>query len=89
MLIGYAAKARKGGIVSLEAEAANAPDPFLRKALNLAVDGTDLNVIRQIMELEITLEEHHGEAGSECRLCEWCESCGTRKQRSGDSSGSF
>ena len=34
----------------------------LRKALNLAVDGTDLDVIRKTMELEISLEEHHGEA---------------------------
>src|SRR5204863_2086770 len=37
-------------------------DPFLKKALNLAVDGTDLTEIRKIMELEIELEEHHAEA---------------------------
>lgn len=61
-IIGYASKARKSGIVSLEHEANGIQDPFLRKALNLAVDGTDLQVIRQIMELEINLEEHHGEA---------------------------
>jgi chemotaxis protein MotA len=36
-------------------------DPFLRKALNLAVDGTDLEVIRKTMELQISLEEHHAE----------------------------
>ena len=61
-IITYAAKARKSGIVSLEQEANAIQDPFLRKALNLAVDGTDLDVIRKTMELEITLEEHHGEA---------------------------
>jgi chemotaxis protein MotA len=61
-IIGYATKARKSGIVSLEKEADAIQDPFLRKALNLAVDGTDLDVIRKIMELEINLEEHHGEA---------------------------
>jgi chemotaxis protein MotA len=61
-IIGYATKARKSGIVSLEREADAIQDPFLRKALNLAVDGTDLDVIRKIMELEINLEEHHGEA---------------------------
>jgi len=61
-IIGYASKARKSGIVSLEHEANGIQDPFLRKALNLAVDGTDLQVIRQIMELEISLEEHHAEA---------------------------
>ncbi len=61
-IIGYATKARKSGIVSLEQEADVIQDPFLRKALNLAVDGTDLDVIRKTMELEIALEEHHAEA---------------------------
>ena len=37
-------------------------DKFLRKALNLAVDGTDLQVLRKMMELEIDLEEHQGES---------------------------
>ena len=40
-IIGYATQARKQGIVSLEQEAAAIPDPFLRKALNLAVDGME------------------------------------------------
>ena len=61
-IIGYASKARKSGIVSLEHEANSIQDPFLRKALKLAVDGTDLQIIRQTMELEINMEEHHGEA---------------------------
>jgi chemotaxis protein MotA len=45
-IIGFATKASKHGIVSLEQDADNVPDRFLRKALNLAVDGTDLDVIR-------------------------------------------
>ncbi len=61
-IIGYAAKARKSGIVSLENDANAIQDPFLRKALNLAVDGTDLDVIRKTMELQISLDEHHAEA---------------------------
>jgi chemotaxis protein MotA len=61
-IIRYATKARKSGIVSLEQEADAIQDPFLRKALNLAVDGTDLDVIRKIMELEINVEEQHAEA---------------------------
>jgi chemotaxis protein MotA len=60
-IIGYATKARKSGIVSLEHEANAIQNPFLRKALNLAVDGTDLDVIRKTMELQISLEEHHAE----------------------------
>src|SRR5260370_36527154 len=58
----YATKARKAGLVSLEEEALTIEDPFLRKALNLAVDGTDLQDIRKMLELEIALEEHHAEA---------------------------
>ncbi len=61
-IIGYAAQARKQGIVSLEQQASNIADPFLRKALNLAVDGIDLSQIRTIMELEITLLEQDGDA---------------------------
>jgi len=61
-IIGYAAQARKQGIVSLEQKASAIPDPFLRKALNLAVDGIDMSQIRNIMELEITLVEQDGDA---------------------------
>jgi chemotaxis protein MotA len=56
-LIRFATQARKQGIVSLETEAGTVTDPFLRKALNLAVDGTDLNEIRNMMELDIELTE--------------------------------
>lgn len=61
-IIGFATKARRQGIVSLEQEAGAVQDPFLRKALNLAVDGIDLNQIRSIMELEITMMEQSEEA---------------------------
>jgi chemotaxis protein MotA len=61
-IIGFATKARKHGLVSLEQEADQVADPFLKKALNLAVDGTDLEAIRNMMEIEISLEESRGEA---------------------------
>jgi chemotaxis protein MotA len=57
LLIHFATKARKNGIVSLETEAAEIADPFLRKALGLAVDGTDLQEIRKMMETDILLAE--------------------------------
>jgi chemotaxis protein MotA len=63
-LIRYASLARKNGIVSLETEAAAISDPFLRKALNLAVDGTDLQELRKMLELDISLSELAGEAES-------------------------
>lgn len=58
-LIGYATKARKNGLVSLENEALEIDDPFLKKALTLAVDGTDLQEIRNMMQLEIETSESH------------------------------
>jgi chemotaxis protein MotA len=61
-IVGHATQARKQGVVSLEQEAARIPDPFLRKALNLAVDGMEMNQIRSIMELELELMEQRGEA---------------------------
>ena len=56
-IIGYAVKARKNGLVSLESEADKIENIFLRKAMNLAVDGTDLQELRNMMELEIEIEE--------------------------------
>ena len=64
----YSTKAREDGIVALEQVANDAADPFLRKALNPAVDGTDLQELRRMMELEIVMEEHHAEA--EARIFE-------------------
>src|SRR5271157_2901850 len=61
-LIQYATKARKNGIVSLESEAASISDPFLRKALGMAVDGTDLQEIKKMMEIDINLSEQSAEA---------------------------
>jgi chemotaxis protein MotA len=61
-LIVYATKARKNGLVSLEAEALEIQDQFLRKALTLAVDGTDLQEIRNMMQLEIETVENRAMA---------------------------
>ncbi len=63
-LIVFATKARKQGIVSLESDAIQVSDPFLRKALNLAVDGTDLEELRAMMELEIDLHEADADAAA-------------------------
>lgn len=60
-IIVYATKARKQGIVSLEADAHGIADPFLKKAINLAVDGTDIDDLKAMMELEIDLAEHASE----------------------------
>ena len=68
-VIGYATKARKNGLVSLEQEAEEIADPFLRKALNLAVDGTDLQEIRKMLELEIDTGDQRAEAEAKVFEC--------------------
>jgi len=60
-LIQFATKARKQGIVSLESDAAAIEDPFLRKSLGLAVDGTDLQELHKMMETDMELAEHTAE----------------------------
>ncbi len=69
LVIGFATKARKNGLVSLEQEALTIEDPFLKKALTLAVDGTDLLEIRKMLELEICLEEQNSEAEAKVFEC--------------------
>lgn len=54
--------ARKNGIVSLEDAVDGIDDPFFRKALGLGVDGTDLEAIRTMMELELEVEAERGRA---------------------------
>jgi chemotaxis protein MotA len=61
-LLEFARQARRTGIVSLESDVDALSDPFLKKALSLAVDGTDLQDLRSIMELEIGVAERRGEA---------------------------
>jgi chemotaxis protein MotA len=52
-LIQFANKARRQGIVSLDSEIENVSEPFLKKALMLAVDGTEPALLRKMMELEL------------------------------------
>jgi len=63
-VIRYATKARKSSVISLEEDLPGISDPFLQKALTLAVDGTDIQELRQMMELEIMQAEKRGEAAA-------------------------
>jgi chemotaxis protein MotA len=60
-IIRFATKARRSGIVSLETDLPAVSDPFLQKALGLAIDGMELKELRKMMELEIGLEEQRSE----------------------------
>ncbi len=61
-LIHFSTQARKSGIVSLERETAALSDPFLRKALTLAIDGAELQDLKRMMEVDIGVMEQNAEA---------------------------
>ena len=60
-IVGYAQKARKEGIVSLDSEIEKITDPFLKKSLMLAVDGTEPQELQKMMELELDNQAEHEE----------------------------
>ena len=51
--------ARKNGLLALEAVVESVPDPFVKKGLQMLVDGTDPEKIRSTLEQEIGAVEHH------------------------------
>ena len=62
-LVEFAEKARRDGVLALEEPSKSHPDPFMRKGLQLAIDGTDPEVAERILRVEIDamMERHkHG-----------------------------
>jgi chemotaxis protein MotA len=55
-LLRYAYKARRDGLLSLDAEVAKIKDPFLRESLMLAIDGVNSSDLRKMMELQLDYE---------------------------------
>ena len=64
-LVGYANRARKEGVVSLDAMLPTIADPFLKKALMLAIDGAEPQELRKMMELELDNHDEQGEKVSQ------------------------
>lgn len=60
-LVSFAEIARRDGILSLENAVKDVDDPFIVRGIQMAVDGTDPELIEQIMNTELeNLEERHG-----------------------------
>src|SRR5262249_19799653 len=62
-IVQFAEIARRDGVLALENSVKTTEDPFLRKGLQLAIDGADPAVIDQVMNIELSsIEErhHHG-----------------------------
>jgi chemotaxis protein MotA len=60
-LVQYAQMARREGIVSLDAELPQIEDSFLKRSLMLAVDGTEPQELRKMMELELDNQAEYEE----------------------------
>ena len=57
-IVNWSNIARREGLLGLEAIAEEEPDQFARKGLQLLVDGSEPEIIRSILEVEIDSKEH-------------------------------
>ena len=59
-LVNFATVARREGILALESHASDAGDPFLEKSVQLAIDGTAPELIKDILTTELAfMEDRH------------------------------
>ena len=59
-LVGLSEKARREGLLVLEEDAKRLDDPFLGKGVRLVVDGTDPELVKDVLETELdAMEERH------------------------------
>ncbi|WP_342415711.1 flagellar motor protein [Paenibacillus sp. FSL R10-2782] len=60
-LVSMAATSRRSGVLALERISSEHPNAFLREGLQLVIDGTEQEQIKQILELELDTIEHKHE----------------------------
>ena len=58
-ILDWSQRSRKEGLLALESLAEEETDPFLKKGLQMLVDGTEPDILRNIMETEVSAKEHH------------------------------
>ncbi len=60
-LVGLAERARREGLLALDEEVSTLEDEFLKRGVQLVVDGVDPELTRNILETELSfIEERHG-----------------------------
>jgi chemotaxis protein MotA len=64
-MVGYAGKARREGLLGLEEDIQTIEDPYLKKGLQLVVDGTDMEMIREILETDTAFMQQRHKVGSD------------------------
>jgi chemotaxis protein MotA len=63
-LVKMAEKARREGLLALESEMESIQDPFMRKGLQMAVDGTDPDDLFEILAAEVKAKKQSGASGA-------------------------
>jgi chemotaxis protein MotA len=59
-MVAFAEKARRDGLLALEEEAKSIEDPFLKRGIQMAIDGTDPEVVREVLETEVAaIKDRH------------------------------
>tara|TARA_R110000787_G_scaffold188679_8_gene300409 strand:+ start:267 stop:1010 length:744 start_codon:yes stop_codon:yes gene_type:complete len=58
-IVEWSSLSRKQGLLALESIVESEPDAFIKKALQMLVDGTEPETIRGILEVEVSAREHH------------------------------
>ena len=65
LLVGFAQKARREGILSFESTVKELEDPFLKKGLQLAIDGMESSAIEEILTTEVKFVADRHKIGSD------------------------
>jgi chemotaxis protein MotA len=68
MIIDIANVARKEGLLALEDAVANIDEPFLKKGIMLMVDGSDPELIKSVLETELSYIESRHATGSDVMM---------------------
>ena len=64
-LVAFAEKARKDGLLALESDLEEIEDVFTKKGMQLVVDGTDPDLVREILEVEVDAMAARHKEGAE------------------------
>ncbi|MDQ2865282.1 MAG: motility protein A [Candidatus Eremiobacteraeota bacterium] len=68
-LVSFAERARREGLLALENEAAALDDDFMRKGIQLVIDGRDTEIIRKVLETEAANSQEAGNKAESVYMC--------------------
>jgi chemotaxis protein MotA len=64
-LVAFAERARREGLLALEADVDQVKDPFLKRGLQMVIDGLEPETVEEVLELDIeAMKRRHGHGAS-------------------------